>query len=134
MDDDCVSEDVVEPDGEGEEDGDGRDDVRMREDAADSLEESLSEPLAGVGGAGQASSLSTLRPSQHQPTVEEAESLRLGVHLQEDLRSLQGSSASSQIQGMSREASPEVESLVSSILTNDKVASKNNLNISFPQN
>ena len=107
MDDDGVSEDVVEPDGEGQEDGDGRDDVWVREDAADSLEDSLSEPLARVSGAGQTSSLSRLRPFQHQPTVEEAESLRLSVHLQEDLRSFQGSSASSQIQRVSSEASPE---------------------------
>ena len=114
--DDGVSEDVVEPDGKGEEDGDGRDDVRVREDAADSLEDSLSEPLAGVGGTGQTSSLPSLRPSQHQPTVEEAESLRLGVHLQEDLRRLQGSSASSQIRRVSGEASPEVKSLVAFIL------------------
>ena len=108
LDDDGVSEDVVDPDGEGEEDGDGRDDDGVREDAADRLEDGLSDPLAGVGGTGETSSLPRLRPSQHQPTVEEAESLRLGVNLQEDLRRLQGTAASSQIQRVSSESSPEM--------------------------
>ena len=80
----------------------------MREDAADSLDDGLSETLAGVGGAGQTSALTRLRPSDHQPTVEEAESLSLGVHLQENLCRLQGSPASSQVQRVSGEAGPEV--------------------------
>ena len=63
MDDDGVSEDVVDPDGEGEEDGDGRDDVGVREDAADRLEDGLSDPLAGVGGTGETSSLVSLQTS-----------------------------------------------------------------------
>ena len=107
--DDRVREDVEQPDGEGEEDGDGRDDVGVGEDAADSLDDGLSEALAGVSGADQTSTTPSLRPSQHQPAVEEAEPLRLGVHLQEDLRSLQSSPASPQIQRVASEASPEVE-------------------------
>ena len=101
----------------------------MREDAADSLEESLSEPLAGIGGTGQSSSLPSLRPSQHQPTVEEAESLRLGVHLQEDLRRLQGSSASSQIQRVSSEPSPEEKWSYKS----DKISTMSIKCLSFPK-
>ena len=130
LNDDGVSEDVVDPDGEGEEDGDGRDDVGVGEDAADGLDDGLGEPLTGVGGTGETSfSLSSLRSSQHQLTVEEAQSLRLGVHLQEDLRRLQGSAASSQIQGVSSEPSPEEKWSYKS----DKISTISIKCLSFPK-
>ena len=104
----------------------------MREDAAEQLENCSSNPLAGEGRAGEARGLPPpppLRPLQDQPGVEEAQPLRLGVHLQEDLRRLQGASASSQIQGVSSEPSPEEKWSYKS----DKISTMSIKCLSFPK-